>query len=201
MNKLNSIIFLILIQFGSYAHAVPMTYRFEGIGDFLNPSITQTLTVDVTVNNGSTSGLNQSYLNTDIVALAFDDGIARVDLNLVDNFSRIQGATQYISTDNFGIPTLDLTTQIVSSTLLSSEPIFSSTHSEFDTLALGTNMFGNGSLPIFAAINNTFYQRLTPLAISGTNITPTTSVPEPSTYILMGLGLLGIAYNRRKTLS
>lgn len=202
MNKIKLLMLVLLLAQCSVSQAVPMTYRFDSISDFINP-MDAVFRIDVTVNNGSSSTNNQSYLNTDIVGLAFSSGVSSDSLNKIDNFSRFQGSREYITTDSFGVPTLSLAADPFFTPGFQTSAIFARVESDLNfpredtVLQLGTLSRG-GPIPIFAFLDGRFYQKITAVNSTGVNIT-TASVPEPSTYFLMSLGLIGIAYTNRKT--
>ena len=177
------------------ASGLPITYTFDmpafqGSGGFSG----QTSTLDVLVDNGSTATANQSYLNTEILGLSVTVGAVNLSLNATDNFTLFVGSTPLITTDAFGIPTLDLNQSIDTRAVLALEFGGGAIFSSDNLLQLGTRD-GSGPTEYFVRIGGLVGQNATgsQLVIAGQN-TSSIAVPEPSTISMFGIGLAGLGF-------
>ena len=176
------------------ANAVPFKYRFQMPAFDGGGFEGETSVLDIVVDNGDTSTLEQTYLNTEIIA--FDLLIGEVPnrvglrLNINDDRSSSRGSVAYVTTDALGFPTLDLT---------ASE--FSAFELEDLSASAGLIQLVTGTSPnfqIFALDDVGFITGLDPVA--GIRVPlDDLLLPEPGTLALfvIGLGGLGVLTRRR----
>ena len=176
------------------ANAVPFKYRFQMPAFDGGGFEGETSVLDIVVDNGDTSTLEQTYLNTQIIAfeLLIGEVPNRVGLrlNINDDRSSSRGSVAYVTTDALGFPTLDLT---------ASE--FSAFELEDLTASAGLIQLLTGATPnfqVFALDDVGFVTGLDP--VSGIRV-PLDDflLPEPGTLALfvIGLGGLGVLTRRR----
>ena len=176
------------------ANAVPFKYRFQmpafDGGGFEN----EVAILDIIVDNGDTSSLDQIYLNTQIIG--FDLLVGEVPnrvglrLNINDDRSSASGSVPYITTDLLGFPRLDLTASG-----------FSAFELEDVTAAIGLVQLLTGSAPRFqVSVLNEVGFVSGPFAVGGIRVPiDDLLLPEPGTFALfvIGLGGLGVLTRRR----
>lgn len=168
------------------ALADPITFVFE-MPPFIDGSVDfegQTSILEVTVDNGGTSAANQIYFNTDVTGLAATVGALFLDLNVFDHRSIFEGSLPYIVTNDREIPILDLSAMENSAVFLSNI---------VDFLQIGT-ADDHGPTIYHVDIGDSFGISARVVDVRGTRLT---SIPEPGTLTLFGVGLIGLAFARR----
>jgi hypothetical protein len=194
-----------LLGASSAVHAAPVTFEFN------IPTWTQTDNsalfgthgvLDVTIDNGSSSVLNQTYLNSEItkISLTTVGGTFSRSWIGADGTDLGTGAASasYISTDGSGTPTLDLLA--AQNTI-----VYDFFDSQF-RLQLGI-IRPSGGFITFVIIDKTVN---TPFALTSpvdpnvneslgfSVIGEQINVPEPATLAILGVGLMGLGYMRRR---
>ena|SRR5215467_15258866 len=178
------------------AHATP--FRFEFVLPNWTTSSNSALyganaTVDVTVNNGSATPLNQTYENGQItqVHLTTAGTFANTWTQLDPGLS-VDISASFISTNAAGIPTLNLLAGPAA------RVVFSNPNG---TWQFGRR-FGLGGFtqtwvqdgPNFSGNDLAFNNTEEGFSIVGTNLT----APAPATLTLMALGFAGLCWKRRR---
>lgn len=163
------------------ASAVPFTFRFN-MPAFLGGGFAGlTSVLDVSVDNGGTSALNQSFLNTDITDYAVS--IDTTTASLSGPVTSTTGSTTYITTNGAGVPVLDLSIDLDTSAI--------ATVSAGNSIQLGTRDNG-GPTQYAVSINGILGLNGNDLVVTGTLLQ--LSVPAPATLGLLvaGIGLVGL---------
>lgn len=154
-----------------------------------------------TVDNGSSSGANQSYLNTQIIGYDFNDGSDSLSVNTTDHIVRTVGSQTYITTDASGIPTLDISALVSSAQGIRISTLPSGAFVDAIQLAtnLGPGMAGfTGMTVIIGDViggtgkSGTIFHQATPIVGS--------VVPLPAAAWLFAsclAGLVGVRFKRR----
>lgn len=163
------------------SNAAPVTFSFDiefTIFDLSGDSSTLTVTVD----NGSSSTANQSYFNTDFLSASVSSG----GLFTEGTTDLVQGSAVYITTDSFGIPTLDLSAAL--DTRVQFDPIGLSNF----VIQLGTR---DGSGPFQYLVNfpnpNFSGGRSDGFSVVGT---PVSAVPGPAALPLLATALCAVGF-------
>jgi hypothetical protein len=175
----------------SSALASPITYQFNMPAFNTGPLDGELSILDVTVDNGSGSIVNQSYLNTEIIGLSATSGIYSVSLNILEHTEEHSGSKTYITTNSEGQATLDLTIAAFSKALLCFGTCFDS-----DTLQLGTKD-GTGPVPYLMQVGTEQSSSyIFPLVVQGEAVP---AVPVPAAAWLFGSALILLAgFNKRR---
>lgn len=203
MKLLSAILGLVLFGTTGVANAIPFTYEFN------MPAFTagtpddvgfkgQTSILEVEVDNGNATNINQSYLNTQITGYTVTIGALTLSLHLSSSGLYFQGSQTYITTNDFGAAILDLTADVESRALLGLSS------SALGVIQLGTTQ-GSGPVQYWVQINGVSGLVSEDFIVDGDEIIfpnrpdPTTSIPEPSTIALFVIGLAGFgAISRRR---
>jgi hypothetical protein len=167
-------IFLCASQAAAVTYVFDMPVFTGGSPESCGQSLAgQTSILEVTVDNGSAETANQTYLNSQILALKATVGARSVSLNSTDHPAGVTGSAVYISTDSADIPTLDLTT--------SADTAFDLYRpGSFEEMQLGTGAFSRYLVVIGCDEGS---------ANQVTTVVGSLAVPEPSTETL-GLAAL-----------
>ncbi len=183
LQRLTRLICVALLCGSASVQASPFQFTYTGTVSSVNnigglATVGDAVTVNVIVDNGGTSAISQNWAVTDTVSAVFTAG-SYVATFLSDWFSYGSGFT----TDALG----DLTTAEWYGTQMST----------------GTDNFGTGvylsnvgasnsnGRNIYASSNFELSTFSGPIAVAS-------SVPEPATIALLGLGLAGIAIGKRR---
>lgn len=114
--------FAMACSFATAAEAVPVNFRFQmPLFDAFDLS-GQASTLTITADNGSSLFANQNYLNTQFSAYTVEVNDLVANVSLPDFSLFTDGSQIYIATDEFGIPTLDLTLDLDSSATIRETP-------------------------------------------------------------------------------
>lgn len=177
------IVFIIvsLFAFGpARVSAEPVTFVFEmpffidGSVDFVG----QSSTLEIEVDNGGSSIVNQTYFNTQVTGLAVTVGTRFIALNVTDNMSIFEGFLPYITTDIRGAPILDLSAFEDSVAFLSNGE---------DFIQIGT-AGDNGPTVYHVDIDDSFGISALVVSVPGTG----PGVPMPVSNRRSGSGALGL---------
>lgn len=200
-NVLEKLILGTLLGMSSAAQAVPFTFEFNipNWTDTNNVALYGTHGIlDVTLDNGSSSILNQTYLNSEITNISLNAVGGTVSRSWTGAEGTGAASESYISTDGSGIPTLDL---------LAIPPNQTSTHYFFFdspfSFQLGVINTDGGFTTFFIDDFQTFAETVPfdpnvneflGFSVIGQQI----NVPEPATLALLGLAFAGIGLARRR---
>jgi len=175
------------------AHAAPFTFEFTmpvWSGNN-NPAVLGTnALLEITVDNGSSSSASQTYLNSQITSFAVTALGGTFNHTWNSGFYG-SSAESFVSTDSAGIATLDL---------LSANGAGAYYNSSSAGLFIQLARFNpsQGSWTPFAiwgdGLHAYFFQP-EGFAVVGSS---DNDVPEPLSVALLGLGLAGVAFSRRK---
>lgn len=190
------VIIVSLFAFGpTQASAEPVTFVFEmpffidGSVDFVG----QASTLEIEVDNGGSSIVNQTYFNTQVTGLAVTVGAQFVALNVIDNMSIFEGFLPYITTDSRGTPTLDLSAFENSAAFLSNGE---------DFIQIGT-AGDNGPTVYHVDIGDSFGISALVVSVPGTGpgvpVVVSNRRSGSGALSLFWIGLLGLCVAVRKT--
>lgn len=192
-----------LLGISSAAQAVPVAFEFS-IPDWTEtdnvPLFGTHGILDVTLDNGSSSILNQTYLNSEItnISLTVAGGSFSHSWTAADGIDQGGASESYISTDGSGIPTLDLLAAQSTTAYFFIDSAF--------RLHLGVIRPSGGFTTFVVEDSNVF----SPFAITvpqdpNTNdflgfsvIGQQINVSEPATLALLGLAFAGVLARRRR---
>jgi hypothetical protein len=191
-----ALIAAMLLSVSNPVQASPFTYQFvlpDWSTSFSPSSFGSHGILDVTVNNGSSSDLSQTYLNSQIEQLSLTDvGGTFADTWTSANVSSATPNVGYISTNAAGVPILDLLASDAFGMMGTAYFVVNAT----GELQLGVTGTTGGDTPLFAddvatesgawysaGGNGQYYG----FEVLGTQVP--TSVPEPVSIALFGLGL------------
>lgn len=163
---------LALLALSGTANAIPIMYEFEMPAFDSGFWAGQTSTLDVVVDNGNPTAINQSYLNTQITA--YDITVGGTTYSFSAELEYLSSGI-FITTDAFSTPTLDLSAAGNICARDVTDPDRSQLCSGSFFFNYSLKVGDNGSILVDPN-----------LIIVGTQI------PEPSTFLLFGLGLIGL---------
>ncbi len=194
-----------LLGLTSAVQASPVTFEFS-IPDWTetdNVALFGTHGIlDVTVDNGSSSILNQTYLNSEITNISLTAVGGTFSRSWTGPDGTGDAGESYVSTDGSGIPTLDLLAAQNSTAYFFFDSLF--------RLQLGVTT-PSGGFTTFVVIDKTVF---TPFALTAPQdpnpphdllgfsvIGQQINVSEPATLALLGLAFAGIGLGKRSKLN
>jgi hypothetical protein len=198
--KLRSILTFAAVGIGAWggALAAPFTFEFDLPAWTASnaPDLFGTSGVlDITVDNGANNASNQTYLNSQITALRLTAVGGSIDESFAGSGFVGDGNASYVSTDAAGVATLDLLASSVTSFYLGFNADYA-VQLGIMTPTGGPTPFGINALikpdPPFAYIAPCADIPGETVGCTGFAVT-STSVPEPATFALVGLGLIALA--------
>lgn len=167
---------------GGPIYAAPMTFTFNMPAFNFGPLAGQTSTLEIMANNGSSSYLSQSFLNTDIISY-----ITNIDNTIYSSNGPAYygGSVTFLTTDAAGIPTLDLS---------SNTNAHANTPYADGYIQLGTGNFTDYCIASFST-GTSCLVGFDSQILGNTRIG---TVSIPSTLILLSIGLICLGGSRRK---
>lgn len=165
---LGALLGLAMMGVAGPARAILISYTFDMLAFTSGPEIGNTSTLDVVVDNGNSTPISQSYLNTDISEFTITvGGVSYISTALLYSGT----PAVWITTDAFGVPVLDLSGTADTCAFLPAN----------NQLCKGDN-FGN-----YVLFDGSQFSQIKLITAP---ITGSQTIPEPASLTLFGVGLI-----------
>jgi hypothetical protein len=184
------------------AQATPFTFEFDMPAwtfGFDTSIYGSNAILDLTFDNGAATDLNQTYLNSQITQVTVTTVGGTFADTWTDGFFASPGSASYVSTDANGVATLNLLAGAVTTGFDVDNAIgdfqigvITATAGGFTSFVVGGPGFSDAASVVPTGPSGEF------TGFEVTSVSTPTSVPEPGTFAMMGLGLAGVGFVLRR---